>query len=56
MKIHRITIKEEKNNKKGPKKVEEEKVLSIPIMPGIPSGTKVLFPEEGDQSPTKVPG
>lgn len=34
----------------------EEKILSIPIMPGMPAGAKIVFPEEGDQGPTKIPG
>jgi len=33
-----------------------EKILTIPIKPGIPAGTKIVFPEEGDQSPIKIPG
>ncbi|XP_011639483.1 dnaJ homolog subfamily B member 13-like [Pogonomyrmex barbatus] len=32
-----------------------EKILTIPIKPGIPAGTKIIFPEEGDQSPMKIP-
>ncbi|KAK7864309.1 hypothetical protein R5R35_009563 [Gryllus longicercus] len=32
-----------------------EKVLSVPIQPGIPSGTTITFPEEGDQGPTIIP-
>lgn len=36
--------------------VSMEKILTIPIKPGIPSGTRIVFPEEGDQGPTKVPG
>lgn len=32
-----------------------EKILVIPIPPGIPTGTKITFPEEGDQGPTKIP-
>jgi len=33
-----------------------EKILTIPIKPGIPAGTRIVFPEEGDQGPTKIPG
>jgi len=36
--------------------VSMEKILTIPIKPGIPPGTKIVFPEEGDQGPTKIPG
>lgn len=32
------------------------KILTIPIKPGIPSGTRIVFPEEGDQGSTKIPG
>ncbi|KAK7869991.1 hypothetical protein R5R35_013757 [Gryllus longicercus] len=32
-----------------------EKVLSVPIQPGIPTGTQITFPEEGDQGPTIIP-
>ncbi|XP_051176609.1 dnaJ homolog subfamily B member 13-like [Leptopilina boulardi] len=32
-----------------------EKILTIHIKPGLPSGTKIVFPEEGDQGPTKIP-
>lgn len=36
--------------------VSMEKILTIPIKSGIPPGTRIVFPEEGDQGPTKVPG
>lgn len=36
--------------------VSMEKILTIPIKPGIPPGTRIVFPEEGDQGPTKIPG
>ncbi|CAG9559429.1 unnamed protein product [Danaus chrysippus] len=32
-----------------------EKVLSIPIKPGIYPGTEIKFKEEGDQGPTRIP-
>ncbi|XP_029043571.2 dnaJ homolog subfamily B member 13-like [Osmia bicornis bicornis] len=38
------------------KTVTKEKILTIPIKPGIPTGTRIIFPEEGDQGPTKIPG
>lgn len=34
----------------------EEKVLTIPIKPGLPPGTKFTFPEVGDQGHTIIPG
>lgn len=36
--------------------VPTEKILTIPIKPGIPEGTRIVFPEEGDQGATKIPG
>lgn len=36
--------------------VSMEKILTIPIKPGIPASTRIVFPEEGDQGPTKIPG
>ncbi|XP_012267290.2 dnaJ homolog subfamily B member 13-like [Athalia rosae] len=39
----------------GSTTVLREKILTIPIKPGLPSGTEILFPEEGDQGPTKIP-
>lgn len=33
-----------------------EKILTIPIKPGIPAGTRIVFSEKGDQRPTKIPG
>ncbi|XP_014480551.1 PREDICTED: dnaJ homolog subfamily B member 13-like [Dinoponera quadriceps] len=32
-----------------------ERILTIPIKPGIPAGTRIVFPEEGDQGATKIP-
>ena len=32
-----------------------EKVLSVKITPGIPTGTRIRFPEEGDQGPAIFP-
>ncbi|XP_066999256.2 dnaJ homolog subfamily B member 13 [Anabrus simplex] len=32
-----------------------EKILCIPIKPGLPPGTVFTFPEEGDQGPTIIP-
>jgi len=33
----------------------EDKFLKLEIKPGWKSGTKVTFPQEGDQSPNKIP-
>lgn len=33
-----------------------EKILTVPIKAGIPAGTRIVFPEEGDQGPTKISG
>lgn len=34
----------------------KEEILSIPIKPGIPTGTKIIYPEMGDESPSKISG
>lgn len=36
--------------------VPMEKILTIPIKPGIPAGIEIVFSEEGDQGPMKIPG
>ncbi|KAF7283449.1 hypothetical protein GWI33_000533 [Rhynchophorus ferrugineus] len=51
MKIHRLTFINEKHNKTEVK----EKILTIPIKPGIKAGTEIIFPEEGDQNPAYIP-
>lgn len=33
-----------------------EKVLTIPIKPGLPPGTEIRFVEAGDQGHTIIPG
>ncbi|KAK2588147.1 hypothetical protein KPH14_004197 [Odynerus spinipes] len=33
----------------------KEEILTIPIKPGIPTGTKIVYPEMGDQGPAKIP-
>ncbi|XP_001601548.1 dnaJ homolog subfamily B member 13 isoform X2 [Nasonia vitripennis] len=64
MKIQRLVLVGDDDDDDDDDKVErnkrrrtalEEKILSIPIMPGMPSGAKIVFPEEGDQGPTKIP-
>lgn len=34
----------------------EEKILDIPIKPGMLEGTEIVFPNEGDEGPTIMPG
>lgn len=34
----------------------KEKILTIPIKAGLPRGTRIVFNEEGDQSPSTIPG
>ncbi|VDM38975.1 unnamed protein product [Toxocara canis] len=34
---------------------EEDKLLTINVVPGWKSGTKITFPKEGDQNPGRVP-
>lgn len=52
MKIQRLVLVEDDKSRT----VTKEKILTIPIKPGIPSGTRIVFPNEGDQGPTKIPG
>lgn len=52
MKIQRLVLVGDDKSKT----VTKEKILTIPIKPGIPTGTRIIFPEEGDQGPTKIPG
>nr|XP_033336325.1 dnaJ homolog subfamily B member 13-like [Megalopta genalis] len=51
MKIQRLVLVEDDKSRT----VTKEKILTIPIKPGIPRGTRIVFPKEGDQGPTKVP-
>ncbi|KAK9300328.1 hypothetical protein QLX08_006882 [Tetragonisca angustula] len=51
MKIQRLVLVGDDKSKT----VTKEKILTIPIKPGIPTGTRIVFPEEGDQGPTKIP-
>ncbi|KAI4465607.1 dnaj subfamily c member [Holotrichia oblita] len=42
----------------GPERTKteiREKILSIPIKPGIRPGTEIIYPEEGDQNPAHIP-
>ena len=52
MKIQRLILVDDDKSHT----VLREKILTIPIKPGLPAGIKIVFPEEGDQGPTKVPG
>ena len=52
MKIQRLVLVEDDKSRT----VTKEKILTIPIKPGIPAGTRIVFPNEGDQGPTKIPG
>ncbi|XP_034943847.1 dnaJ homolog subfamily B member 13-like [Chelonus insularis] len=33
----------------------KEKILTVPIKPGLPTGTEIIFTEEGDQRPNRIP-
>lgn len=33
-----------------------DRILVVPIRPGIKTGCRILFPGEGDRGPTKIPG
>ncbi|CAK9816846.1 DnaJ homolog subfamily B member 13 [Anthophora quadrimaculata] len=52
MKIQRLVLVGDDKSRT----VTKEKILTIPIRPGIPAGTRIVFSEEGDQGPTKIPG
>lgn len=52
MKIHRLIYIDEVEARTEIK----EKILTVPIKPGIRPGTEITFPEEGDQNPTQIPG
>ncbi|KAL0105190.1 hypothetical protein PUN28_016675 [Cardiocondyla obscurior] len=51
MKIRRLIVV---NNDKST--LPTKKILTIPIKPGIPAGTRIVFPEESDQGSAKIPG
>nr|XP_031836688.1 dnaJ homolog subfamily B member 13-like [Nomia melanderi] len=51
MKIQRLVLVEDDKSRT----VTKEKILTIPIKPGILRGTRIVFPKEGDQGPTKIP-
>ncbi|KZC05660.1 DnaJ like protein subfamily B member 13, partial [Dufourea novaeangliae] len=51
MKIQRLVLVEDDKSRT----VTKEKILTIPIKPGIPTGTRIVFQREGDQGPTKIP-
>lgn len=52
MKIHRLTFVD---NKRTVTDIRE-KILTIPIKPGIKPNTEIIFPEEGDENPAFIPG
>lgn len=52
MKIHRLVFID---NEEARTEVKE-KILTIPIKPGIRPNTEIVLPEEGDQNPTQIPG
>lgn len=52
MKIHRLVFVNDEHTKTEIK----EKILTIPIKPGIRPNTEIIFAEEGDQNPAYIPG
>lgn len=52
MKIHRLVFV---NQEKTVTEIRE-KILTIPIKPGIKPNTEIVFKEEGDQNPAYIPG
>ncbi|XP_050309281.1 dnaJ homolog subfamily B member 13-like [Anthonomus grandis grandis] len=51
MKIHRLVFV---NDERTVTEVRE-KILTIPIKPGMQAGTEIIFPNEGDQNPASIP-
>lgn len=51
MKVHRLQFFGEDQTRTEVR----EKILCIPIKPGIRPGTEIVFSEEGDQNPTHIP-
>ncbi|XP_057657423.1 dnaJ homolog subfamily B member 13-like [Diorhabda carinulata] len=51
MKIHRLVFV---NDERTTTEVRE-KILNVPIKPGIRQKTEIVFPEEGDQNPATIP-
>lgn len=51
MKIHRLVYLNDERTKTEIR----EKILTVPIKPGIKSGTELVFPEEGDQNIDQIP-
>jgi DnaJ family protein B protein 13 len=51
MKIHRLVYTNDEKTKTEVK----EKILTVPIKPGVRPGTELVFPEEGDQNPNQIP-
>lgn len=52
MKIHRLVFV---NDEKTITEIRE-KILAIPIKPGIRPNTEIIFIEEGDENPAYIPG
>ncbi|CAH1987155.1 unnamed protein product [Acanthoscelides obtectus] len=51
MKIHRLVYVNDEQTRTEVK----EKILTVPIKPGIRPNTEIIFPEEGDQNPAHIP-
>lgn len=52
MKIHRLAFV---NDERTITDIRE-KILTIPIKPGIRPNTEIIFSEEGDENPAYIPG
>lgn len=52
MKIHRLAFIDDQRTTTDIR----EKILTIPIKPGIRPNTEIIFPEEGDENPAFIPG
>ncbi|CAH1114317.1 unnamed protein product [Psylliodes chrysocephalus] len=51
MKIHRLVF----TNAERTTTEVKEKILNVPIKPGIKAKTEIIFPDEGDQNPATIP-
>jgi len=51
----RLAISRKRLGSTGGNAVEDEKVLTIHVQPGWKKGTKITFPQEGDEAPGQLP-
>uniref|UniRef100_A0A915J370 DnaJ homolog dnj-20 n=1 Tax=Romanomermis culicivorax TaxID=13658 RepID=A0A915J370_ROMCU len=54
MKVTRRIVQQPQSGASGGARLEE-KVLTVQVKPGWKEGTKITFPQEGDQHPNRIP-